>query len=59
MLQIQIISNLTDVEKEYSRSYVPELASQFRKEELILKVQLNGYGIQVNILMASKLFLQT
>ncbi len=45
--QIQLTENLTENEAFYSRSYVPELACQFREEELIMRIKLNGAGIQV------------
>jgi hypothetical protein len=47
-LQIQLTENLTENEAFYSRSYVPELACQFREEELIMRIKLNGAGIQVS-----------
>jgi hypothetical protein len=47
--QIQLIENLTNIESQYSRSYLPELACQFRKEELILRIKLNGFGVQVTV----------
>jgi len=45
--KIQLTENLTENEAKYSRSYVPELASQFREEEMIMRIKLNGAGIQV------------
>ena len=37
---------MSNIEEQYSRSYLPELATQFRKEDLILRIKLAGYGIQ-------------
>jgi hypothetical protein len=47
LFKIQLTENLTENEAKYSRSYVPELASQFREEEMIMRIKLNGAGIQV------------
>ena len=42
--------NLTENEAKYARSYVPELACQFREQEMIMRIKLNGAGVQVKTL---------
>ena len=48
VLQDTVI-NSTEEEAKYSRAYVTELASQFREEEFISRVQLKGSGIQFQV----------
>lgn len=48
VLQDTVI-NSTEEEAKYSRAYVTELASQFREEEFIARVQLKGSGIQFQV----------
>jgi len=38
--------NSSEDETKYSRAYVTELASQFREEEFITRIQLKGSGLQ-------------
>ena len=48
VLQDTVI-NSTEEEAKYSRAYVTELASQFREEEFITRIQLKGSGIQFQV----------
>ena len=41
--------NTTEEEARYSRTYVTELASQFREEEFILRIKLKGSGVQFQV----------
>ena len=41
--------NTTEEEARYSRAYVTELASQYREEEFISRIQLKGSGIQFQV----------
>jgi hypothetical protein len=44
-----VVINSTEDEARYSRAYVTELASQFREEEFISRIQLKGSGIQFQV----------
>jgi hypothetical protein len=45
----ETVINSTEEELKYSRTYVTELASQFREEEFILRIQLKGSGVQFQV----------
>ena len=44
-----VVMNTTEEEARYSRAYVTELASQYREEEFITRIQLKGSGVQFQV----------